>query len=660
MKVMLFTPRNHSSADKHRTLDELPIVEKDIMQARRHARDGLEPRKQLIRRRLPFILLFASGGAALFLFAALMLPPTYAAKSLLIVDPQVRPPTDASNEGTASRVAEITNGSAALAIETHMGVLNSRDFLQRAVSGLSGETSPETVKQNAEQPRKNTTSSDLATQLSERLAVWADALLKSPKSATPIADELEKRIKIAQDGKSDIITITFNSSDPVFASDVVNRIAESYVDNRTEMLQASTKREIARVTANIAVVKSEAGRADASALSLLHPQPETTGETAGQGRRFSYQRLRELTSEAATARLLQPSLQRRLGLLHAELANIKPDVRVLALARTPQKPSSLNPLILAVPVFVSLLIAGSWISAWLDKLDMRLRSEGDLYNCLGVPCSALLPRVRKKRFFQPKTREDLLGPELGPYAQAIRFLVASVHPEAPERNRKSARVIMAASSLPEEGKSTLCHSLGAFIASIGLKVLIVDFDKRGSQRDAPLISTAGVVESIERIAPADADYLALGRSSGDLLRLLTSEDWANAFDELKRKYDYILLDCPPLLGVSDFRLVTPFADKILFLVKWENTKWDQARSAFRMLRSSGAPEEIMPVYTQVDLARQALYSSGALSDYFLHQRRYWASKARQMAMPSVKGQLATPIEQPGAAVASTECKAAEA
>ncbi|WP_162009676.1 polysaccharide biosynthesis tyrosine autokinase [Methylocystis heyeri] len=658
---MLFTPRNHSSADKHRTLDELPIIEKDIVQARRHARDSLEPRKQLIRRRLPFILLFASGGAALFLLAALMLPPTYAAKSMLIVDPQVRPPTDASNEGTASRVAEINSGSAALAIETHMGVLNSRDFLQRAVSGLSGETAPETVKQSEEQqPRKKATSGDLVSQLSERLAVWADALLKSPKSTTPIADELEKRIKIAQDGKSDIITVTFNSSDPTFAADVVNRIAESYVDNRTEMLQASTKREIAHVTANIAVVKSEVGRADASALSLLQRRPEATGETAGQGKQFTYQRLRELTSEAATARLLQPSLQRRLGLLQAELANIKPDVRVLALARTPQKPNSLNPIILAVPVFVSLLIAGSWIAAWLDKLDMRLRSEGDLHNCLGVPCSALLPRVRKKRFFQPKTREDLLGPELGPYAQAIRFLVASVHPEASERNRKIARVIMAASSLPEEGKSTLCHSLGAFVASIGLKVLIIDFDKRGPQRNAPLISTAGVVESIERIAPADADYLALGRSSGDLLRLLTSEDWANAFDELKRKYDYILLDCPPLLGVSDFRLVTPFADRILFLVKWESTKWDQARSAFRMLRGSGAPDEIMPVYTQVDLARQALYSSGALSDYFLHQRRYWASKARLLAMPSVNAQLATPAEQPGAAVAGGECKAAEA
>jgi polysaccharide biosynthesis transport protein len=656
---MLFTPSNHSSTDKHRTLDELPIIEKDIMRARRHAQESLEPRKLLIRRRLPFILSFALAGTTLFLLAGLMLPPAYTAKALLIVDPQVRPPTDASTEGTASRVAEMASGSAALAIETHMGVLNSRDFLQRALSALSAEPSTEPPKSKPEPIRKKSPSTGVLAKLSERLAVWVDALVKPPK-ATSMADDLEKRIKIAQDGKSDIISITFSASDPSFASEVVNRIVESYVDNRTEMLQASTKREIARVSANISVVKSEVGRADASALSLLQRQPDANADSPNQGKQFTYQRLRELTTEAATARLLQPSLQRRLGLLQAELANIKPDARVLALAKTPQKPSSLNPIILAAPVLISLLVAGSWIAAWLDKLDMRLRSEGDLHNCLGVPCVALLPKVRKRRFFQPKTREDLLGPELAPYAQAIRFLVASLHPEAGERSRRTARVVMAASSLPEEGKSTLCHSLGAFMASIGLKVLIVDFDKRGPQRDVPLLSTAGVLECIERLTPADADYLALGRSPGDLLRLLTSEEWANSFDALKRKYDYILLDCPPLLGVSDFRLVTPFADKILFLVKWESTKWDQARSAFRMLRNSGAPDDIMPVYTQVDLARQALYSSGALSDYFLNQRRYWASKAGPKVLFPVKTHLAAPVEQTAAENAPGECETAKA
>jgi polysaccharide biosynthesis transport protein len=660
--VMLFTPTNHSSTEKLHALDELPIMDKDIIRARLQAQDTVEPRGQPFRRRLPFIVLFSSCGTALFLLAGLMLAPSYSAKAQLIVDPQARAVTDLSTEAAASHVAEMTSVSAALAIETHIGVLNSRDFLQHAVGDLMGDASQQPMRQKPDTATKRDPSP--ATGLSkiyQRLVLWIDALTKTQKSDAPSLDELEKQVKVAQEGKSDIISITFSSPDPAQTAAVVNRIAETYVDARTETLQASTKREIARVSAHIAVVKNEVGRADASAQYLLQRQPEAPGDNSTQGRQFSYQRLRELTSESAAARLLQPSLQRRLGLLQSELSNIRPDVRVLALAKTPRKPSSLNPIVLAIPVFVSLIMAGTWAASRLERLDKRLRSEADLYNCLGAPCTALLPKLPKKWFLRNQDYKSPLGPELGPYAQAVRFLFASLHPEArADRSKKTAKVIMVASSLPEEGKSTLCQSLSAFTASLGMKTLLVDFDRRTPERVAPLASSPSILESIERMSSMNADYLRIGRSCGDLLRLLTSEEWANGFDELRRRYDFILLDCPPLLGVSDFRSITPLADKVIFAVKWESTRWDQAKSAFRMLRSSGAPEEILAVYTQVDLARQALYSRGALSDYFLNQRRYWASDAKLINKPGTKEPMALASEQPNPEASDAGCETAKA
>lgn len=642
---MLFTPRDNFSTDKLQRGDRLPIVEQDLLHARQLAQTNLEPRKNVIRRRLPWIVLFACSGTALFIAVGLFLPPSYASKAQIIIEPQPKA-ADVSADGAGQHATDTPGVNGSPAIETHMGILGTRDFLQSALSKLSGETASKTtnIKTSVENTSVRAAGPMSASELFRRLRVWTDALTKPQKSETPAFDDIEKRVKIAQEGHSDIISISFASSNPVQSASVVNRIAEGYVESRENALQASTKREIARITAHLAVIRSEVGRADASAQNFLARQPESSSEAPLKGKQFSYQRLRELTTEAAGARLLQPNLQRRLDFLQAELASLRPDARVLSLAATPQKPTSLNPIVLAAPVFVALLVAGTWLLSWLEKFDRRLRSEKDIFNCLGVPCAALTPSLPRNWFGSGRRDKDPLGPPTSSYAQSIRFLATSLQPEiSVDQECRSSKIVMVASSLPEEGKTTLSASLGAFLSTVGFKTLVIDFEQRGTtvrtksqdERQAPIPPQSFFLGAIERQSHINNDYLPLGRS-GDLFQLLSSEEWTNALNELRSKYDYIFLDCPPLLGVCDARLLAPLAEKIIFAVKWESTRWEQAQSAFRILQNSGACTDILPVYTQVNLVRQALYSRGGLSDYFLNQRKYWAARK------AVKSPLTSP------------------
>ncbi len=245
---MLFTPRDNYSTDKLQRGDRLPIVEQDLLHARHLAQTSFEPRKNVLRRRLPWIAILACSGTALFIAAGLFLPPTYTSKAQLIIEPQPKA-ADISTDGTGTHAADPPGANGSLAIETHMGILSTRDFLQ---SALSGETASraKNFKTDIEKPSAQAVGPMSASELFRRLGVWTDALLKSPKSETPGFDDIEKRVKITQEGHSDIISIGFTSTDPAQSSEVVNRIAEAYVESSSRSIASlDKKRDRARYSA---------------------------------------------------------------------------------------------------------------------------------------------------------------------------------------------------------------------------------------------------------------------------------------------------------------------------------------------------------------------------------------------------------------------------
>ena len=106
-------------------------------------------------------------------------------------------------------------------------------------------------------------------------------------------------------------------------------------------------------------------------------------------------------------------------------------------------------------------------------------------------------------------------------------------------------------------------------------------------------------------------------------RLLSSRRMASLIGLLRNSYDCVILDGPPLLGVSDSKLLTELADAVVFVVRWEHTTLDVVEDAVRQLEAVRAKVG-GAVITQVDVERHAQYGYGGIDSYFSKYRDYYA------------------------------------
>jgi Mrp family chromosome partitioning ATPase len=101
--------------------------------------------------------------------------------------------------------------------------------------------------------------------------------------------------------------------------------------------------------------------------------------------------------------------------------------------------------------------------------------------------------------------------------------------------------------------------------------------------------------------------------------------------QLRESYDFVVIDSPPVLGVSEARLLAPIADEVLFVVKWNTTRREIAKNALRLLRNSSFDDDtniagISAVVTQVDLKKHARYLYGDAIEAFVKYKKYYSGK----------------------------------
>ncbi len=402
------------------------------------------------------------------------------------------------------------------------------------------------------------------------------------------------------------------------------------------------------VDAQIAAVRSgianEARRADgdlqakvdttALQLQSLRSQLEAVQASSAQARNAA-SHLDDLERGVATIRQVYENLLQRREKLIEQKEMISPDVRVLSLATPPDRPSSINPLLFPLPSMIVFLIGGVLIAMVSDRLDQGLRSARDLLETLGIPCIGLIPEVRRTRAKRPHHR--LLSDPFAPYAEAIRSLAASLQLASPGG---SVQTILVTSSVPREGKTTLAVSLAVYAALIGRRVVLVDLDFRRpavwrelvyGRRDggpAPRAANTLSLAAIRTLPQLGLDVLSVGLPNDPLLPFAGGE-LPRLLSHLRASYDCVVIDGPPLLSVTEPRLLATFADKVLFVVKWGSTRKDMARNALNLLHDAQplrGHDAIAGVITQVDMNKHARYRYGDVGESFVRYARYYARR----------------------------------
>lgn len=234
------------------------------------------------------------------------------------------------------------------------------------------------------------------------------------------------------------------------------------------------------------------------------------------------------------------------------------------------------------------LVLGLLIAVLREVLDTSVRTADDLRELTGHP---VLGRV----VFDPNARKTPLvtvAAGRSQRAEALRQVRTNLQFVDVD---KPPRVVVVTSSVPEEGKSTTAANLAIITAEAGLRVLLVEADLRrpavadylGIERAAGLTNVlAGQVSLDDVLQPWGEGGLTI-LPSGSLppnpAELLSSATMRTMVDGLRKSYDLVLIDTPPLLAVTDGAILSALADGVVLVVRCGKTAANQLTAALRSL-----------------------------------------------------------------------------
>ena len=153
------------------------------------------------------------------------------------------------------------------------------------------------------------------------------------------------------------------------------------------------------------------------------------------------------------------------------------------------------------------------------------------------------------------------------------------------------RVIVVTSSVSGEGKTTTAINLALVLAQSGQRVALIEADLRRPRviRYLQLIGGAGLTnilagkaslsELLQPWGDGQLSVLASGPNPPDPSELLGSEHMSDLLTDLRKTHDYVIIDAPPLLPVTDAAVLAVLADGVVLVTRWGMTKREQLRAA---------------------------------------------------------------------------------
>ncbi|MET0248473.1 MAG: AAA family ATPase [Sphingobium sp.] len=263
-----------------------------------------------------------------------------------------------------------------------------------------------------------------------------------------------------------------------------------------------------------------------------------------------------------------------------------------------------KPLFLLLSLMVGVGAGIGTITAQ-ELMTSGMRSAGEIKGELGIPLLGAVPFANKTS----RPADLLIYNPTSPFAESLRNARASI---MGIRSATKPRIIALTSALPGEGKTTTALALARTMALAGTRTLIMDMDvRRGQLREIVRTEARGVGtvellrgkatidEAVEASAIANLDQLVVRRPYYSSENLFGTETVHLLIDGLAERYDVIILDLPPLLGLADGRFLAALADAVVLVVKWSATPAHLAAMALSSLKADDS-NVIGAIFSMVD------------------------------------------------------------
>ena len=295
-------------------------------------------------------------------------------------------------------------------------------------------------------------------------------------------------------------------------------------------------------------------------------------------------------------------------------------------------------------------LIGCLLAIIRDLLDQRLRSVEEVKQVMSLPVLGIVPHIVARSPVQRGLQLHL--DPMSDVAEAYRTIRTAVYFGVPAG---VPRTLLITSPSPGDGKTTLVSNLAVAMAQAGNRVLLLDADfRRPTQhkifeldKSVGLSSVlAGEVElkdAIKETAVNGLHILPCGPIPANPSEILNSQMFADLLETLAERYDHVLLDSPPVVPVTDARILAASCGATLLGLRAEKTTRKTALYARDVLRGVGA--RILGVVVNDVPRRRGLYgyyyNDSEIYQYGYGRRSGAASSAGSSGNGSGKGVSST-------------------
>jgi capsular exopolysaccharide synthesis family protein len=396
---------------------------------------------------------------------------------------------------------------------------------------------------------------------------------------------------------------------------------------RSEMVEvaAATKREQGTAIAR-AQEEVNAAKQNQDALQRRLDQ-EKSSAYMGNSKAVEYSLARR---EYESNRSLYDGLQQRLQEAGIIAGLHSTNIRKIDPADAPDFPSSPRKSVNLTLGLLSGLGIGLLLSFLVEALDTNIKTIYDIEERLGLPMLGVVPQVDTKLLSPETFVRDATSPLPGAWsrlAEAYRSLRTTI---LLSRAGTPPQVILISSAKPSEGKTSITTLESIVFALNGARVLLIDSDLRRPSvhlrfriankvgLTSVLTGKAGLEEAIVPVAALPALHLLpAGPIAPMPAELLGSLQMQRLVEGLRSSYDFILIDTPPVLTVTDAAVLVSVSDGVVLVLRYGQATRNVVARASEILLRSGA-HLLGVVLNAVDLQSSdyAEYYGRAYNDYY--------------------------------------------
>ena len=375
--------------------------------------------------------------------------------------------------------------------------------------------------------------------------------------------------------------------------------------SQIDSVQAALDRQKQSLAQNIIDEYKSAVANEKYLAQALEAQKKGVNEIAEKSIQYNI-----LKREVDTSKELYNGLLQRLKEAQVSAGLKASNIRIVDPAEEPEapvKPRVILNLALGFIMGLGLGIGGALVQEYLDN---TLKTPDEVESLLRLPSLGLLPSILPNgagKEAQGKLVSVKGGQEQVAMAPAIQtnpaFLEAfrSLRTSILLSANPVPRMLLITSALPGEGKTTTTVNLGATLASLGHRVVIVDCDMRrpACHRSTGVENKPGFVQCLtghvdlpQAILPVpgvtNLSVIPCGPIPPNPAEVLSSPMAGELLRKLRTDFEYVLVDSPPLLSVSDSRILATLTDAVVLVVRAYSTPYEAVRRARELLYGAGA------------------------------------------------------------------------